>query len=156
MSNYRAIKYTCRFDTPRFSSISKPTMSLFAMEDYLLIRSNTPGPLFAIFQANPWLDTNCNFHLSKTLNVLGINSRKYKSHSFINRIVALTTLARQGCKIDSKLSDASIWCQLQGYGGIKLHDFIFKRKLMQKYEDKPEILVIHYSANNIEAPWKKL
>lgn len=75
-----------------------PSCPYSAMQDYLHVRPNTPGPLFCHFSGQPLTRYQFSAMLTKTLHTLGIYSTEYKSHSF--RIGAATTLAHQGYNND--------------------------------------------------------
>lgn len=64
------------------------------MNKYLQVRPNVTGPLFCHYSGQPLTRYQFSPVLAKALQVLGINSKYYKSHSF--RIGAATMLAQQG------------------------------------------------------------
>lgn len=64
------------------------------MNKYLQVRPNVTGPLFCHYSGQPLTRYQFSSVLAKALQVLGINSKYYKSHSF--RIGAATMLAQQG------------------------------------------------------------
>ena len=77
---------------PATSQVSCPVM---AMSKYLQIRPNGPGPLFCHYSGKILTRYQFSSVLSKTLSLIGIDGKLYKSHSF--RIGAATTMAQQGC-----------------------------------------------------------
>lgn len=53
------------------------------------------------------------------------------------------------------LPNTYLWWQ--GYGGMKIYDLVPKLRELQRYQDKPDYLVIHCGANNVgQVPLKRL
>ena len=94
-----------------------------------------------------WGNVNINLDVSDKVSIWIVGS------SIVKR-AGIAARTRQGGK-NLNLPNASVWWQ--GYGGMKLHDLIPKLKSLQKYEDKPNIIIIHCGANNIgHIPIKRL
>lgn len=94
-----------------------------------------------------WGNVNINLDVSDKVSIWIVGS------SIVKR-AGIAARTRQGGK-KLNLPNASVWWQ--GYGGMKLHDLIPKLKSLQKYEDKPNIIIIHCGANNIgHIPIKRL
>ncbi|XP_055997642.1 uncharacterized protein LOC125646786 isoform X2 [Ostrea edulis] len=70
------------------------TCPIQAMHDYIEVRAPKAGPLFCHYSGQPLTRFQFTSVLSRSLNLAGIDSRHFKSHSF--RIGAATTLAQQG------------------------------------------------------------
>lgn len=69
-----------------------------AIQDFLQVRAKTPGPFFCLFSGQLLTRYQFSAILTKNLNSLGIDSIRYKTHSF--RIGAAITLAQQGVHND--------------------------------------------------------
>uniref|UniRef100_A0A8W8M4Z2 Tyr recombinase domain-containing protein n=1 Tax=Magallana gigas TaxID=29159 RepID=A0A8W8M4Z2_MAGGI len=128
------------------------------------------GPLFCHYSGQPLTRYQFSSVLAKALQVLGINSKYYKSHSF--RIGAATMLAQQGLSEQAiqasgrwhsqayrsyiriggtnlSIPNANIWWQ--GYSGMKLLDLVPKLKYLKglKLQSPPHIIVVHCGVNNV-------
>ncbi|VDI60982.1 Hypothetical predicted protein [Mytilus galloprovincialis] len=108
------------------------------------------------------LDTNFPGVLKKSLNVLGLSQGKYSSHSF--RIGAATSAAMNGLsdsEIQAMVKNAFVQARRRpgginlgldhigvrlwwlGKSGMRLKDLLNRIKLMLRYEEPPNYLVIY-------------
>ncbi|XP_061187281.1 uncharacterized protein LOC133195456 isoform X3 [Saccostrea echinata] len=94
---------------PKFISFSHGDCKISAVEallQYLNIRKNITGPLFLLDNSLPLTRVKFNHTLKKCLLLCGLDSSKYKGHSF--RIGAATAAAFKGCT-DTQIRSMGRW-----------------------------------------------
>ncbi|XP_062604210.1 uncharacterized protein LOC134266009 isoform X2 [Saccostrea cucullata] len=94
---------------PKFISFSHGDCKISAVEallQYLNTRKNITGPLFLLDNSSPLTRVKFNHILKKCLLMCGLDSTKYKGHSF--RIGAATAAALKGCT-DAQIRAMGRW-----------------------------------------------
>ncbi|XP_060561111.1 uncharacterized protein LOC132720891 [Ruditapes philippinarum] len=92
--------------TITFSHGHAKTSAITAMHDYIALRGQSPGPLFSLPSGQPVPRKLFDKQLKSTLSFCGINSDRYKSHSF--RIGKATDCAQRGYS-DAKIRFLGRW-----------------------------------------------